>query len=81
MTPRPAPRLLLVVGWLLTPFVVWAASFSGGWLGAALGRRFPGLLGGIVWMLLGAILGGATALALWVRRLRRARHPQQPASD
>jgi hypothetical protein len=80
VTSRPAPRLLLVVGWLLTPFVVWAASFSGGWLGATLGRRVPVLLGGVEWMLLGAVLGGATALALWVRRLRRARHPQQPPS-
>jgi hypothetical protein len=70
-----------MVGWLLTPFVVWAASFSGGWLGATLGRRFPALLGGVVWMLAGAVLGGATALTFWVWRLRRARLPQQPPSD
>jgi hypothetical protein len=66
--------VLRVVAWLLTPFVVWAASFSGGWIGATIGRRFPVLLGGVEWMLLGGLLGGATALALWVHRLRRARH-------
>ena len=87
MTPRPAPKVLRVVGWLLTPLVVWAASFSGAWLGATLGRRFPTFLGGVEWMLLGGVLGGATALTLWVHRLRRARHAapdaegtQQPPS-
>jgi hypothetical protein len=71
---RPAPRALRIVAWLLTPLVVWAASFSGGWLGATLGRRFPTFLGGVEWMLIGGVLGGATGLTLWVHRLRRARH-------
>jgi hypothetical protein len=76
---RPAPRLFRVIAWLLTPLVVWAASFSGAWIGATIGRRFPMLLGGIEWMLIGGVLGGATALALWVHRLRRARHLDAPA--
>jgi hypothetical protein len=80
VTARPAPKLLRVVGWLLTPFVVWAASFSGGWVGAAVGRRLPVLLGGVEWMLLGGLLGGATALTLWVHRLRRARHAEPDAA-
>ena len=73
MISRPAPRFFRVIGWLLTPFVVWAASFLGAWAGAGIGRRFPALLGGIGWMLVGAVLGGATALALWVHRLRRSK--------
>jgi hypothetical protein len=86
VTPRPAPRLLRIVGWLLTPLVVWAASFSGAWLGATVGRRFPAFLGGVESMLLGGVLGGATALAFWVHRLRRTRRAapaegaQQPPS-
>ena len=71
MIARPAPRFFRVVGWLLTPLVVWAASFLGAWVGATIGRRFPIMAGGIEWMVLGGVLGGATALALWVHRLRR----------
>jgi hypothetical protein len=70
---RPAPRLVRVVGWLLTPLVVWAASFFGGWLGAVIGRRVGSGLGGVVWMAGGAVLFGASALAVWVHRLRRGR--------
>jgi hypothetical protein len=81
---RPAPRFLRIVGWLLTPLVVWAASFLGAWAGATLGRRFPVWRGGIEWMVLGGVLGGATAMSLWVHRLRRGgragapRLPPQP---
>lgn len=71
MIARPAPRVGRAVGWLLTPLVVWAASFFGGWVGAAVGRRVPWLLGGVEWMVVGALLAGATALTLWVHRLRR----------
>ena len=74
MTPRPAPQALRVVGWLLTPLVVWAASFSGAWLGATLGRRLE-------WMLLGGVLGGATGLALWVHRLRKSRISMSNVED
>jgi hypothetical protein len=64
-------RIVTVLGWLLTPFVVWAASFCGAWLGALFARRVPGPFGGIEWLVLGAVVGGVTALFLWVHRLRR----------
>jgi uncharacterized membrane protein len=67
-------RAVTLLGWLLTPLVVWAASFCGGWLGAVIGRRIGGPFGGIEWIVLGAALGGLTALIAWYRRLRhRAR--------
>ena len=37
---------LLAIGWLLTPLVVWAASFFGAWLGALVARE--GLAGAIM---------------------------------
>jgi hypothetical protein len=76
---RPAPRAFRVVGWLLTPLVAWAASFLGAWLGAAVGRRFPLFLGGVEWMVAGGVLGGATALTIWIHRLRRGRRLWQEA--
>jgi uncharacterized membrane protein len=68
-------RIVTILGWLLTPFVVWAASFCGGWLGALVARRVGGPFGGIEWLVLGAVLGGAAALLVWIRRLRRRDGP------
>jgi len=69
-----------MLGWGLTPFVVWAAAFAGGWLGAVIGRRWPVLLGGIGWIVAGAVAGGGLALTIWIRRLRatRASAPADP---
>jgi uncharacterized membrane protein len=78
---RRASRVITLLGWLLTPFVVWAASFSGGWLGAVVGRRVGGPFGGIEWLVLGAALGGIAALIGWSRRLRRRAGPAEPAGD
>jgi hypothetical protein len=75
-----AHRLVRLAGWLLTPFVVWAASFAGGWVGAQVGRRVPVVFGGVLWLVLGAVLGGATGLALWVRRLRGGRNRPGPSA-
>ncbi len=76
MKIRPADRLLRIVGWLLTPLVVWAASFLGGWIGAAIGRSVGSPESGLVWLLGGAVLSGAGVFILWVgvaqkRALRR----------
>jgi uncharacterized membrane protein len=68
-------RIVTILGWLLTPFVVWAASFCGGWLGALVARRVAGPFGGIEWLVLGAVLGGVSALIVWLRRLRRRDGP------
>ena len=57
VAPGGGGRLVRTAGWLLTPLVVWAASFLGGWLGALLGRMVGGLLGGGVWLL--ACMNGA----------------------
>ncbi len=77
MTGR-ASRVVTLLGWLLTPFVVWAASFCGGWLGALVGRRVSGPFGGVAWLVLGAALGGVTAMIVWIRRLRRRAGPAAP---
>ena len=76
MKIRSADRLLRIVGWLLTPLVVWAASFLGGWIGAAIGQRVGSAESGLVWLLGGAVLSGAGVFILWAvvvqkRALRR----------
>lgn len=78
MTTRPASRLLRVGGWLLTPFVVWAASFLGGWLGAIVGRRLGTLGGGIGWLVAFDLIAAVLALWGWVRLLRRVPAPSGP---
>jgi hypothetical protein len=71
-----AGRRLVRIGWLLTPFVVWAASFVGAWLGALAARRLGGPWGGIGLMVGGAAGVAGLALILWVLLLRRhGRHP------
>ncbi len=57
-------RLVISAGWLLTPIVVWAASFLGGWVGAVIGRGTAFLLGG-------GVLAGTATLAGWILALRR----------
>ena len=58
------------VGWLLTPFVAWAVSFAGGWIGAYFGQGalVPGtaMTYVLVGSLLGALIGGLT----WAVSLR-----------
>jgi len=63
--------VLRFFGWLLTPFVAWAASFLGATLGALLGRGLPATTGVVVSVVLG---GGAAlvALILWLKLLRRS---------
>jgi hypothetical protein len=71
-------RIVALLGWLLTPFVVWAASFCGGWVGAVIGRRVGGPFGGVEWLVLGAVVAGGGALIAWLQRLRRRTEPAQP---
>ena len=63
------------IGWLLTPLVVWAASFVGAWLGALGARRFGGPRGGIGLMVAGAVGTAGLALILWVRLVRQRSRP------
>ncbi len=63
--------VLRFFGWLLTPFVAWAASFLGATAGAVVGRGLPATTGLIV----AVVLGGAAALLaliVWLRLLRRS---------
>jgi hypothetical protein len=59
------------IGWLLTPLVVWAASFLGAWGGAALAARTNMRHLGLELMVGGAIAAAAAAAAIWVASLRR----------
>jgi hypothetical protein len=66
----PARRLLVIVGWLVTPLLVWAAAFLGGWLGARVGGLFESAKLGFAALVAGASLGAllATAFCLWTMR-------------
>jgi hypothetical protein len=61
-----------VLGWLLTPGVVWAAAFVGGWLGALLAGSDSSPDSGIRWMVAGGVVSGSVALVFWVWRLTKA---------
>ncbi|MDH3458970.1 MAG: hypothetical protein OER90_19185 [Gemmatimonadota bacterium] len=63
-------RLIRIVGWLLTPAVVWAASFLGGWIGAIVGARVSAPERGIYWLVGGSVIAGSAGLVVWVVRLR-----------
>ena len=69
MTPARAARLRRV-GWLLTPLVVWAASFLGAWFGALLARSGIGPYGGVTLMAAGAVAAGVIAVVAWLRLVR-----------
>ncbi len=65
--------LLRLFGWLLTPFLAWAASFFGAVVGALLAMRVREPRNGI---LVTAVIGGVVsfvAIHLWLRFLRRHR--------
>lgn len=68
-----------VAGWLLTPVVVWAASFLGAWLAARLyGSDGDGR--GLVWLVSGALIGGTVGVIGWIlvwRRVRRRRQSRE----
>jgi hypothetical protein len=66
-------RLLFrVFGWLLTPFLAWAASFFGAVAGALIAMRLDDPVHGLaVTALCGAVTGFA-CLILWLQYLRRS---------
>ena len=64
MTRTEFLRRARLTGWLLTPVVVWAASFLGGWLGAALGKSAG-------YLIAGGISVGTVGLVGWVLLIRR----------
>ncbi|MDH5803992.1 MAG: hypothetical protein OEZ54_02325 [Gemmatimonadota bacterium] len=65
-------RLIRWIGWLLTPFVAWAASFLGGWLGALIGNKADSPITALATVVTGAIIAAAAGAILWAWGLRRA---------
>lgn len=64
--------LALVIGWLLTPLVVWAASLLGGYVGATFGLALPSADAGLVSTAVGGGAAGMVTVYLWMRLLRRS---------
>jgi hypothetical protein len=66
-------RLLFrIFGWLLTPFLAWAASFFGAVAGALIAMRIADPIRGLaVTALCGALTGFAVLIA-WLHYLRRS---------
>ena len=66
-----------IFGWLLTPFLAWAASFFGAVVGALIAMRLREPREGlVVTVVVGAIAGFASIVA-WLRVLRRSRHVRE----
>ncbi|HET7296397.1 MAG TPA: hypothetical protein VFI66_04605 [Gemmatimonadales bacterium] len=72
--PRWLAHLLVVVGWLVTPVLAWLASYAGLWAGALVATSFARPLTMLVVAGAAAAVSGFTALALWVRFMRRVPH-------
>ena len=66
-------RLLFrIFGWLLTPFLAWAASFFGAVAGALLAMRLEDPVKGLAVTALFGALTGFAALIGWLEYLRRS---------
>ena len=66
-------RLLFrIFGWLLTPFLAWAASFFGAVGGALIAMRMEDPVEGLAVTALCGALAGFAALIAWLRYLRRS---------
>jgi hypothetical protein len=65
-------RLLFrVFGWLLTPFLAWAASFFGAVGGALIAMKVQDPVQGLAVTALCGALTGFSALIVWLRYLRQ----------
>ena len=65
-------RLLFrVFGWLLTPFLAWAASFFGAVGGALIAMKVQDPVQGLAVTALCGALTGFAALIVWLRYLRQ----------
>ncbi len=69
---RWAGILARVIGWLLAPFVAWAASFYGAWLVLSLGGRPTHPWRSLALALAIALLTGVGILLVWMHLLRRS---------
>jgi sensor c-di-GMP phosphodiesterase-like protein len=76
--------LVRLVGWLLTPFIAWAASFIGALLGASIARGVESPRTGlIITLVCGAIAGLGTlgVVIHYLRRSPRLRHALHVTED
>lgn len=64
--------LLLVLGWLLTPLVAWAASFLGALIGTVIAGRFRSPVTGIIITVVAGAVAGLGTLAVVIHYLRRS---------
>lgn len=74
---RWARLLLRIFGWLLTPFLAWAASFFGAVAGALIALRIREPRTGLVVTALAGAVVGLLAIVLWLRVLRRSRQVRE----
>src|SRR3954470_21076283 len=66
-------RLLFrIFGWLLTPFLAWAASFFGAVGGALIAMKLGDPVRGLVVTAVCGVLAGFTCLIAWLHFLRRS---------
>jgi len=66
-------RLLVrIFGWLLTPFLAWAASFFGAVAGALLAMRFADPMQGLILTAVCGAIAGFAALLAWLAYLRQS---------
>jgi hypothetical protein len=64
--------LLRLAGWLLTPLVAWAASFTGAMLGATLARSSDTALTGVLVTVLVGLVFALLGTHAWLRLVRRS---------
>lgn len=64
--------LFRIFGWLLTPFLAWAASFFGAVAGALIALKLDDPVRGLAITALCGGLAGFAGLILWLRYLRRS---------
>jgi hypothetical protein len=69
---RLAAVLARLIGWLLTPFVVWAASFLGAWLVLGTAAEVADPRSALITTFGIALVAGAITFLLWRQVLRRS---------
>ena len=83
MSSSSLARTAIIVGWLLTPVVVWAASLLGGWISALIAPKVSEGFGPLAWLFAGLFLGALAGVLLWVwlRRLAGRRMMETGSSS
>lgn len=69
---KPLKLLFRILGWLLTPFVAWAASFIGALIGAVIARGFESPTTGLIITAGTGAIAGLGTLAVVIHYLRRS---------